>query len=75
MKRPRSQFILSIMFDDALTILKCHSFSLLLIPISNIISCSHDEFQCADGNCISASFKCDGDSDCMDESDEINCRK
>lgn len=37
--------------------------------------CSPREFQCLDGNCIAAAFKCDGDSDCGDESDELNCSK
>lgn len=38
-------------------------------------SCTGDEFMCTDGNCVSISFRCDGDPDCMDASDEADCRK
>lgn len=30
-------------------------------------------FQCASGHCIAAYFRCDGDRDCRDMSDEKNC--
>uniref|UniRef100_A0A7E4VR66 Very low-density lipoprotein receptor n=1 Tax=Panagrellus redivivus TaxID=6233 RepID=A0A7E4VR66_PANRE len=33
-------------------------------------NCSADEFQCADGTCIFGIWKCDGESDCKDNSDE-----
>lgn len=38
-------------------------------------SCTSDEFTCADENCVSASFRCDGDPDCLDASDEADCRE
>lgn len=42
-------------------------FSLILF------SCTNDEFQCLDDSCISLAFKCDGEQDCEDNSDEMNC--
>lgn len=36
-------------------------------------TCATDEFMCKNGNCISASWKCDNNDDCLDRSDELNC--
>ena len=35
--------------------------------------CTEDQYECPDGDCISASWECDGYSDCSDGSDETNC--
>ncbi|KAK3794407.1 hypothetical protein RRG08_019374 [Elysia crispata] len=35
--------------------------------------CPGDEFQCANGRCISLAWRCDSADDCLDNSDEINC--
>ena len=32
--------------------------------------CGENQFRCANGQCIRASYKCDGDDDCQDWSDE-----
>ena len=35
--------------------------------------CDDSEFQCNNGNCITASWECDDYDDCGDNSDEQNC--
>lgn len=37
--------------------------------------CKMDEFQCRDGGCIDIAYKCDGENDCSDFSDEEACSK
>ena len=39
------------------------------------LTCDPTEFSCGDGTCIRKSFVCDGDADCVNEHDEINCGK
>ena len=37
--------------------------------------CKSNEFMCEDGECVDGRYKCDGQIDCFDESDEANCRE
>lgn len=37
--------------------------------------CSASEMQCLSGECIHMKWRCDGDPDCKDSSDEANCRE
>ncbi|XP_070547897.1 tolloid-like protein 1 [Ptychodera flava] len=36
-------------------------------------SCDSDEYQCDNDECISSIYKCDGEYDCEDNSDELDC--
>ncbi|CAB1328682.1 unnamed protein product [Coregonus sp. 'balchen'] len=49
--------------------------SLSVMPNNKLepLTCNHKDFACANGDCISARFRCDGDYDCPDNSDEKGC--
>ena len=40
-----------------------------------LATCNENQFKCGDGRCIILSYKCDNETDCMDNSDETNCTK
>ena len=46
---------------------------LILTTISGVLECDEDEFKCGNGMCIDIDWMCDGDQDCVDAEDEIQC--
>ncbi|KTG00479.1 hypothetical protein cypCar_00035218, partial [Cyprinus carpio] len=47
------------------------TFISLYLPVPR--QCSESEFPCTNGRCIAGRWKCDGDHDCSDGSDEHGC--
>ena len=37
-------------------------------------TCTTNQFTCNDGDCIRIDLRCNGDTDCDDQSDEVGCR-
>ena len=41
--------------------------------IGSPATCHISAFTCDNGECLPDSYRCDGDNDCLDDSDEIGC--
>ena len=56
----------------------CLLYQCIIIDWTHVIlgSCTEDQFECSDGECIPLNWLCDGVyADCSDAEDEINCGK
>lgn len=46
-----------------------------LLTLGSKTNCSDDQFECMNGLCIPLEWLCDGDNDCRDNSEELNCTR
>lgn len=49
------------------------STKILVHKINSVSECHPSQFTCANKKCIPYDFYCDGDDDCQDQSDELDC--
>ena len=52
-----------------------HHNSHIVVSTERPYRCADNQFSCANEKCIVARWKCDGEDDCGDNSDEDGCRK
>lgn len=51
-----------------------HSDLVVLCYVGSVVVCeSIKEHRCGEGRCVPTEWLCDGDYDCLDKSDELNC--
>ena len=55
------------------TVFYTHTHMFITLLQTVLTSCGEDQFQCSSGRCIHSRWRCDGEYDCSDNSDEIGC--
>ena len=50
-----------------------HAFVIGIPPPTGIQSCNKFGFACLDGSCVDKNAVCDGNVDCADGADELQC--
>ena len=70
-----SILLMSFMYHQTIIDYDVHLVSLFWLMYCDCMctDCTSNQFRCSNGQCISASLRCNGVSNCMDGSDEIAC--
>ncbi len=58
-----------------MVLVKTYNQSIMYIYLSDLPTCESTQFSCGNQKCIRMEWVCDGDNDCGDDSDELNCGK
>ena len=73
---------LALQIKAVFIIISIHGYDLYLFIIlylfpseTKVPACLPTSFKCDNNQCISNHYRCDGDDDCGDKSDEKNCSK
>ncbi|XP_062269250.1 very low-density lipoprotein receptor-like [Platichthys flesus] len=58
---------------DSHLLLRLMLLTSLRLSAGQLLGCSPNQWLCDDGSCIPDKWKCDGEGDCLDGSDEMDC--